>query len=72
MQTVKFVQKGDMAGLAFGMLFLGALVGGVVYFFALRSRVQSSGPSLTMGSGMRGYGNQAYGDDPLKGTSDLS
>ena len=32
--------KGAMAGLAFGMIFLGLLVGGVIYFLSFRFNLQ--------------------------------
>ena len=50
---------GDMAGLAFGMIFGGMLLAGVIYFFALRNNVRAGIPV------MRGF------DNPLTGLTNL-
>ena len=51
--------SGDMAGLAFGMIFGGMLLAGVIYFFALRNNVRAGIPV------MRGF------DNPLTGLTNL-
>ena len=48
-----------MAGLAFGMIFGGMLLAGVIYFFALRNNVRAGIPV------MRGF------DNPLTGLTNL-
>ena len=53
------VCAGDMAGLAFGMIFGGMLLAGVIYFFALRNNVRAGIPV------MRGF------DNPLTGLTNL-
>ena len=50
---------GDMAGIAFGMIFGGMLLAGVIYFFALRNNVRAGIPV------MRGF------DNPLTGLTNL-
>jgi hypothetical protein len=50
-----------MAELAFGMIFLGMLLSGLVYYFILRSKVRSLLPT-----NVRGF------DNPLSGTSNLA
>ena len=52
--------KGAMAGLAFGMIALGLVMGGVVYFFVLRSKARSQFPTV------RGF------DNPLHGSVNLA
>ena len=56
---VKGYTSGDMAGLAFGMIFGGMLLAGVIYFFALRNNVRAGIPV------MRGF------DNPLTGLTNL-
>ena len=51
--------SGDMAGLAFGMIFGGMLIAGAVYVFALRNKVRAGIPV------MRGF------DNPLQGLSNV-
>merc|ERR1712179_829294 len=61
--TVTFEQgysSGEMSGLAFGMVFGGLLIAGVIYFFALRNNVRAGIPV------MRGL------DNPLTGLSNLT
>ena len=48
-----------MAGLAFGMIFGGMLLAGVIYFFALRNNVRAGIPV------MKGF------DNPLTGLTNL-
>lgn len=55
----KGYSSGDMAGLAFGMIFGGMLLAGVFYFFALRNNVRAGIPV------MRGF------DNPLTGLTNL-
>lgn len=55
----KGYSSGDMAGLAFGMIFGGMLLAGVIYFFALRNNVRAGIPV------MRGF------DNPLTGLTNL-
>ena len=50
-----------MALLAFGMIALGLLISGLVYYFFLRSRVRSLLPA-----NVRGF------DNPMHGTSNLA
>jgi len=56
---VKGYTSGDMAGLAFGMIFGGFLLAGTIYFFALRNNVRAGIPV------MRGF------DNPLQGLTNL-
>merc|ERR1712123_44529 len=56
---VKGYTSGDMAGLAFGMIFGGFLLAGSIYFFALRNNVRAGIPV------MRGF------DNPLQGLTNL-
>jgi len=56
---VKGYTSGDMAGLAFGMIFGGILLAGTIYFFALRNNVRAGIPV------MRGF------DNPLQGLTNL-
>ena len=51
--------SGDMAGLAFGMIFGGMLIAGAVYMLALRNKVRAGIPV------MRGF------DNPLQGLSNV-
>jgi len=41
----KGYSSGAMAGLAFGMIFLGMLVGGVIYFLSFRNNVRAGLPA---------------------------
>ena len=50
---------GDMALLAFGMIAMGAILSGTLYFFVLRNKVRSQMPTL------RGF------DNPLSQSVDL-
>ena len=62
LQMVKKIQyfPGDMALLAFGMIAMGAVLSGLLYFFVLRNRVRSQMPT------MRGF------DNPLSQSVDLA
>jgi hypothetical protein len=52
-----------MAGLAFGMIALGLVLSGGVYFFVLRPRVRSQLPTV------RGFDNPLHGSANLAATT---